>query len=55
MGLFGKFLGATKNDAKVAKYEYKKAKLESKERKKKLHAMKSKVKIKTYKKELSFL
>ena len=34
MGLFGKFLGATKNDAKVAKYEYKKAKLESKERKK---------------------
>ena len=34
MGLFGKFLGSTKNDAKVAKYEYKKAKLESKERKK---------------------
>ena len=34
MGLFGKFLGATKNDTKVAKYEYKKAKLESKERKK---------------------
>lgn len=34
MGLFGKILGATKNDAKVAKYEYKKAKLESKERKK---------------------
>lgn len=34
MGLFGKFLGATKNDAKVAKYEYKKAKSESKERKK---------------------
>ena len=34
MGLFGKFLGATKNNAKVAKYEYKKAKLESKERKK---------------------
>lgn len=33
MGLFGKFLGATKNDAKVAKYEYKKAKLESKEKK----------------------
>ena len=37
MGLFGKFLGSTKNDAKVAKYEYKKAKL------------------RTYKKELSFL
>lgn len=34
MGLLGKFIGATKNDAKVAKYEYKKAKLESKERKK---------------------
>ena len=34
MRLFGKFLGATKNDAKVAKYEYKKAKLESEERKK---------------------
>lgn len=36
MGLFGKFLGlgATKNDVKVAKYKYKKAKLENKERKK---------------------
>lgn len=34
MGLFGKFIGATKNDAKVAKYEYKKAKLVKKERKK---------------------
>ena len=31
MGLFGKFLGATENDVKVAKYEYKKAKLENKE------------------------
>ena len=34
MGLFGKYIGSTKNDVKVAKYEYKKAKLESKERKK---------------------
>lgn len=30
MGLFSKFLSATKSDAKVAKYEYKKAKLERK-------------------------
>lgn len=33
MGIFGKF-GSTKNDVKVAKYEYKKAKLESKEKEK---------------------
>lgn len=33
MGIFGKF-GSTKNDIKVAKYEYKKAKLESKEKEK---------------------
>lgn len=39
MGLLGKFLGlvATKNDVKVAKYKYKKAKLESKEKKKGSH------------------